>query len=192
MRNEALIKQRLRRDMLKAALQCPGPDPEAVASRICDMDEYRSADLVLAYIALGSEVDVGGVIDRAIKDGKTVAVPDLEPGAFRIVQAPWRGNLIQLGNKTSTVDNTSGILNFRLTDSIISFNKGIILVPGLAFTEFGTRLGRGAGYYDQVLKLAEQSEMADLTSIGVCKKTQLVHELPQQPHDRKVHVVITF
>ena len=34
--------------------------------------------------------------------------------------------------------------------------------------------------------------LADFISIGICRKTQLVEELPQQPHDKKVRMVIAF
>jgi len=59
----------------------------------------------------------------------------------------------------------------------------LALVPGLAFTTAGTRLGRGGGFYDRFL--------ADFpgVSVGVCFSTQIVPELPREPHDQVVRMV---
>ncbi len=171
-----------------------GPDASSVADRICALPEYGDAAFILGYVPLKSEVDISMVMDRAVREGKAIAFPDLEPGTFRLADADWRNNLVELPNRTSTVGN-SDILNIneiRVRMLLSEKHKGLILVPGLAFTEFGTRLGRGAGYYDQLFDLMGKARLADFISIGICRKTQLVEDLPQQPHDKKVRMVIAF
>ena len=187
-------KNTLRKKMLDLMRTEPGPDPVLVADRICALDGYRNASHVLAYIPLKGEIDISVMLDRAIRDGKTVAVPDTDIGVFRIVGNGWRDNLVRLENNTFTADSY-GVLNIIDINSRIGTvekTKGIILVPGLAFTEFGTRLGRGAGYYDQLLHLMGNSGSLDFISIGICRKSQLLDDIPQQPHDAKVRMVITF
>lgn len=61
----------------------------------------------------------------------------------------------------------------------------LLLVPGLAFTKKGERLGRGGGYFDRYLKNFNS------TRIGVCFELQLREQLPCEGHDEKVDVVIT-
>lgn len=51
--------------------------------------------------------------------------------------------------------------------------------PGLAFDPFGTRLGRGGGFYDRALDLAR----AGTPRVGVCFEAQRAPELPREPHD---------
>jgi 5-formyltetrahydrofolate cyclo-ligase len=63
----------------------------------------------------------------------------------------------------------------------------LIVVPGLAFTRDGLRLGRGGGYYDRLL--AQLSPRA--AKIGVCFEMQIVSELPIEPHDIRLDAVIT-
>lgn len=62
-----------------------------------------------------------------------------------------------------------------------------IIVPGLAFTKGGQRLGRGGGYYDRYLA----SLPATTVKIGVCFALQIVDTLPIEHHDQKMDVVIT-
>ena len=184
-------KQEMRKTILRELSKAPGPDPLAVSERICSLEEYKKAQTVLAYVPLKSEVDISLFIDRAIKDGKTVAFPSEQPGVFDIADKNWQTHLKTLGNKTKTVDG-GRVLNIKDCSAILHPAQGIILVPGLAFTEFGTRLGRGAGYYDKVLAIMEQSTLAGFTSIGICRSSQLVGDLPQQPHDMKVDMVLEF
>jgi 5-formyltetrahydrofolate cyclo-ligase len=63
----------------------------------------------------------------------------------------------------------------------------VILVPGLAFTRDGGRLGRGGGYYDRLLAALPRSAVR----IGVCFELQVVPELPREVHDMRMDTVIT-
>ena len=61
----------------------------------------------------------------------------------------------------------------------------LIIVPAVAYDRRGNRLGRGKGFYDRLL--AETKA----TTIGVAYDFQLVDELPVEPHDTPVKIVIT-
>lgn len=62
-----------------------------------------------------------------------------------------------------------------------------VIVPGLAFTRAGDRLGQGGGWYDHFL--CEVGETC--TTIGVGFGVQLVADLPVADHDVRLDVVIT-
>lgn len=61
----------------------------------------------------------------------------------------------------------------------------LIVTPGVAFDRKGTRLGRGKGYYDRLLATTKA------TKIGVAYHFQMIDELPAEPHDVPVDMVIT-
>lgn len=63
----------------------------------------------------------------------------------------------------------------------------LMIVPGVAFTEAGSRLGRGRGYYDRYL--AQEGVRA--LRVGVCYCHQVVAELPAEPHDVMMDQLIT-
>lgn len=63
----------------------------------------------------------------------------------------------------------------------------LVVVPGLAFTVTGQRLGRGRGYYDRLLSRTDLRA----ETIGVCFQAQLLPTLPLDPHDQRVGRVIS-
>lgn len=69
----------------------------------------------------------------------------------------------------------------------LPFAPDLVLVPGLAFTREGHRLGRGGGFYDRLLA----GRAAAAFKLGICFNFQLRDTLPTEPHDAKVDAVIT-
>jgi 5-formyltetrahydrofolate cyclo-ligase len=60
-----------------------------------------------------------------------------------------------------------------------------VLVPGVAFSPNGYRLGRGKGYYDKFL-----SKYSNLFTVGVCFREQFFLDIPTEPHDIPMQKVI--
>jgi 5-formyltetrahydrofolate cyclo-ligase len=123
--------------------------------------EPGSPELVAALHAAGHEVllpvvpAVRGPLDWARYDG-TAAV-GLGPLGLREPTGPRRG--------------PTAIAAARL-----------VLVPALAADRGGRRLGRGGGYYDRTLPLANPG----VPLVVVLNDEELVDELPDEPHDRRV------
>lgn len=61
-----------------------------------------------------------------------------------------------------------------------------IVVPGVAFDRKGNRLGRGKGYYDRLLPRIPSAFKA-----GICFPFQLVEEVPAEPFDICMDIVIS-
>lgn len=84
----------------------------------------------------------------------------------------------------------------------------LILVPGVAFTSKGGRLGHGMGYYDkflnehfaknrhrytesQQLSVEEKISIKNTISFGLAFKEQIVHEVPLEKTDVLLDQIIT-
>jgi 5-formyltetrahydrofolate cyclo-ligase len=63
----------------------------------------------------------------------------------------------------------------------------VVIVPGTAFTPDGHRLGQGGGWYDRFLPQLR----CECLKVGVCFEVQLVAELPIEPHDVRLDLVVT-
>ena len=87
-----------------------------------------------------------------------------------------------------TIKNKYGILEpneYACEVNIGSLDA--LIVPGLAFTVDGKRLGYGGGYYDKLLSM----ESFRAYTIGFCFKYQIIKYLPTEAHDKKVDYIIT-
>ena len=62
----------------------------------------------------------------------------------------------------------------------------LVLVPGLAFSAAGARLGRGGGFYDRWL-----ARHPGAITVGLCFACQIVEHLPGESHDLQVQAVLT-
>ena len=62
----------------------------------------------------------------------------------------------------------------------------VFLVPGVAFTTSGKRLGRGGGYYDKLL-----SKYPDTLKIGITFNERIMQDLPTESHDISMDYVFT-
>jgi 5-formyltetrahydrofolate cyclo-ligase len=58
----------------------------------------------------------------------------------------------------------------------------VFLVPGLSFDERGGRLGRGAGFYDSILK----QKRTDTPSVGVTVQEKIIEAVPMDHYDQPV------
>ena len=63
----------------------------------------------------------------------------------------------------------------------------VVVVPGVAFTAAGDRLGQGGGWYDRFLARIGD----DTVTIGVGFFQQIVEALPVEAHDRCLDAVLT-
>ena len=59
----------------------------------------------------------------------------------------------------------------------------VMLIPGMAFTQNGKRLGRGKGYYDTYLLKAKNNMMQPPRTIALAFKEQVVSDVPVDEHD---------
>jgi 5-formyltetrahydrofolate cyclo-ligase len=149
-------------------------------SRLAAQARWQTAQWVLFFAPLPEELDVWPLLAKALSAGKKVALPRfvVETGSYETRQVLDLGADLQVGH-----------FGIREPHSrcapLPSSRLDLILVPGLAFDLHGRRLGRGKGYYDQLLKGLEG------TTCGVAFDQQVVVEVPAEPHDVRLNCLLT-
>ena len=66
-----------------------------------------------------------------------------------------------------------------------------MIVPGLAFTLSGERLGRGKGYYDTFLSRHVEQVGRRPTTMALAFSEQVVADVPTSEHDYLIDAVIS-
>jgi len=154
-----------------------------IQDKFLSSDEYRASSVVMAYVSMGSEVDTYGIIEKALEDGKKVAVPYIDT----LDQAIIASELISIDD---LVDGPYGIKEPKdgPARAIELEEIELIMVPAIAFDRKNMRLGRGKGYYDRFLS---DGRLSSSKRIGLAFSFQVVDSLPSDPHDMPVTRVIT-
>jgi len=151
------------------------------AERLAEWPVYRRAGCVLLYAALPGELDTAPMLDRVLADGKRLLLPRCgTDGEMQAVQVQdWRG----LCPGRFGVREPSAALPAADPQAI-----DLVLAPGLAFDEAGTRLGRGKGYFDRFLCRTRA------TVAGVAYLEQIVPAFPagaREAHDVRMEYLVT-
>jgi 5-formyltetrahydrofolate cyclo-ligase len=153
-----------------------------IIEKLMQHPDVHRAKTVLLYASHGSEVATDDLAKELMKRGKAVAYP-------KITNVPGLMTLWRIRTLDALIPHQHGIRAPDVTRSNPTepINIDCVIYPGLAFTKGLSRLGRGGGYYDRLsTKLAD-----NCGRIGVCFESQIVDQLPQEPHDAKMHWIVT-
>ncbi|MBO6006141.1 MAG: 5-formyltetrahydrofolate cyclo-ligase [Paludibacteraceae bacterium] len=172
-------KQEVRRNIRELKKEYGAERLEALSVEACHNLElnpvYDSAAVVLLYSSLPDEVDTSALIQRAIASGKTVVLPVV------------MGDELELrvySGEDSLEAGSFGILE-PTGESYIG-DIDVAVVPGVAFSQDGVRLGRGKGFYDRLLT------QLPCYKIGLCFSFQKMDlSALAEPHDVLMDEVVS-
>ncbi|MBM3903543.1 MAG: 5-formyltetrahydrofolate cyclo-ligase [Thaumarchaeota archaeon] len=139
------------------------------------IEQYRKAQTIACYHSTGSEVKTHEIMQEILSHGKTLALPrvkeehlvfcdvkkfeDLEKGEFGIMEPKQY---------------------CRMVDSF-----DLIIVPAVAMTKTGQRLGYGMGFYDRFLAGRKTPTIALAYSKSIAKN------IPYEKSDVKIDIIVT-
>lgn len=147
-----------------------------ICTHILESHRYQSADRILAYMPIRREVDIRGILEQSLRDKKALYLPKVQGKEMQFYQVK---DLQMLH------PGAYGILEPE--ESIpLDEPKGLMLVPGVAFSKDGFRIGYGGGFYDRYL-----CEKNQIVTVGVCYEQQLCSQLTPEVFDQPVDMVVT-
>lgn len=134
---------------------------------------------IAVYLAAKDEIDLTAFISAAQRTGCEIVAPR------------WNGvdyELVRLSDAAALVKGPLGILEPAEGPVVPPEDVRAWLVPGLAFTKDGARLGYGGGWYDRLLCRAAKT----VPKIGIAFEFQVVDDLPTEPHDIRLTSVVSW
>ena len=135
--------------------------------------------VLMGFAPIGSEPDIGPLLDRWRVAGIDILLPKVMDAQGRMEPVRLVGPLEGIRSDALGIPTPEG-------PPVEPEQLDAVIVPGCGFDARLRRLGRGGGYYDRFLARCGRP-----TTIGVCFDCQLVERIPEQPHDRRVDLVVT-
>ena len=143
------------------------------------VDPLEWGSPIAVYLASSQEIDLSPFIRKMLAMGVKVVAPR------------WNGETYELSVLKGLDDahlrkGPMGILEPAEAEIVSPKSVEVWLVPGLAFTRNGKRLGYGGGWYDRLLADAPKKAL----KIGAAYSFQVVDDLPSEPHDVQLTGVV--
>ncbi len=182
-----LNKQSVRKQILSKRSNLPPEfileNSKKIMENVINLNIYQKSTNIMLYIATQDEVQTQEIIKSAQKDKKRIFIP-------LIIR---RDNILLpslvTDFKKELVQGNLGIYQPRkefyriYPPSVLD----LIIIPGVAFTIQGHRLGRGGGYYDRFL-----SQLGKKTpTIALSFEMQILDKIPFDVQDMPVDYIIT-
>jgi 5-formyltetrahydrofolate cyclo-ligase len=160
----------------------------AIFNRICGLDRYKGAKVVLVYMDYKNEVMTGDFIARCLEDGKGVALPKVE-GTGAEHGPAYDLAVYRIKAVTDAKPGFKGIPEpeAATTERLAPEEIDLAVIPGVAFDRRKNRIGYGAGYYDRFLHKLRK----DCLKVAAAFELQLVEAIPASERDIPVDMVVT-
>lgn len=196
-------KQKLRSEIRNSFSCCNAGEllqySKKLTSRLTAEIAKRSPRRVFLYLEMEKEVKVSPMIPWLFSKGILVFVPFKQKNEWHVAQINRETEINfgdvnvshqmpQPGSQLVPQPVSQPVMPVTVRKSISDFgfiNSDIAIVPGLAFSKSGERLGRGGGVYDSYLSGGE------VFKIGVCFGFQLREDIPHDAMDVQMDLVIS-
>lgn len=174
-------KKEIREKALEQRRAMSHEEVENLSCTICEiikeLPEYKSAENVCLYMPINNEVDLTYLLEGAWSAGKKTWLPKTIGRRMEFLKFDPDTPLSLSAYKTLEPESEEVLEPGADT---------LILVPGVAYSADGDRLGYGSGFYDKYLE-----QWHKCTTIAACYDFQIVPEIPSEEHDIKPDFVIS-
>ncbi len=147
---------------------------EEVFARLENTAAFMLAEKILMYHSLPDELPTRRFLAKW-KERKHFYLPRVNGVNLDIL--PYEESKLELGS--FHIEEPSG------NDTVDAADIEMVVVPAVAYDARGNRLGRGKGFYDRFLASTPAGK------VGVGYDFQLLDEIPAEPHDVPMDIVIT-
>ncbi|WP_027407800.1 5-formyltetrahydrofolate cyclo-ligase [Anoxybacteroides tepidamans] len=153
---------------------------QQIAEKLYELPVWQQATTIGITVSKGHEVNTKPIIEKAWQEGKIVCVPKCDPAlktmTFRAIRSFDQLESVYFGLQEPIE---------AITEEISAGDISVMIVPGVCFSEDGYRIGYGGGYYDRYLQHFLKP------TISLAYHFQIVPQLPVEPHDIPVGMIIT-
>ena len=154
---------------------------QEIVKKLTEMEEIRRASTLMVFLSFGSEVDTDDLIRWGWGEGKRIVVPLCCPETRELMPCRIDGfDELETGHYGIREPKASSL------QPVPQREIDAVLIPAVAFDRRGCRIGYGGGYYDRFLPGVPRA-----AKIGAAFACQIVAEIPADPYDVTVDIIVT-
>ena len=149
---------------------------EKLGQLFAQCDAYKKAKTIYGYLPYNQEVRTVPMLERALQEGKRVAVPKVIGDEMRF---------IYMTDLSAVECGYAGIPEPVADGPEADDPEALVLMPGLAFDPQGHRIGYGGGFYDRFL-----AKEPGHPTVALCYDFQMLPALETEEFDIPVDCVL--
>lgn len=177
-----MIKQQIREQKLLERLnhhpQIKERKNKKIVTKLLQLPEFKNAKKILIYLPIKGEFDPSSLLTKKSLN-KFFILP-------RVANKEGKLDLYYVKNLEDVEKGSFNILEPKLHLKIAKpKDLDLAIIPGIAFSQNGHRIGYGKGFYDRLLK------KINCPKIGVAYDFQIVDNIAGQEHDVPLNAIIT-
>lgn len=175
------LRDQLLADRKRRPLTEVGDAARAISEHLLAAPEVRRAATLACYVSVGTEPGTSRLLDALVDAGKRVILPVTLPD-LDLDWAVYHGPTSLAPARHGLLEPASPALG---PDTVATADA--VLLPGLAVSPDGLRLGRGGGCYDRALA---RVPVGTFTCV-LLYDNEAGRDIPAEPHDRPVAAACT-
>ena len=181
-------KEKLRKKMIKKrknTFQNNGLEKsKKIKRKILSLNEIQEAENIMIYVSYRSEVNTDDLIISLLHNNKNVFAP-------YCIKEEKKMEIVKINDPNKDLKKDS----YGIKEPVKSLRNNkkdpkildAVIVPAVAFSKKGYRIGYGGGYYDRFLpRLNDQA-----ISIGINYNEMIFNSVPTEDHDLAVDLLVT-
>ncbi|KAB0804161.1 hypothetical protein PPYR_01131 [Photinus pyralis] len=161
---------------------------EKVLTKLFKLPAFVRSQRVSVYLSTEDEISTEPIIRRIFESRKACYVPRYHKNQMEMVKlhsmedwetlplTKWNIKQPRLAEQRENALDTGGL--------------DLVIVPGVAFTADGDRMGHGKGYYDTFLRHLYDTQSKPPITVALAFKEQVLNEVPLQEHDVKIDLIL--
>ena len=179
------LKSSIRKNMRgkRRAYAAQNPSPNLYQYFEDSLHSGLNTTVIAGFAPIGNEIDIWPLLTSLHQNNRHIALPVVVGSQQPLTFRAWTPNCEMETDRYGISFPASGSASGK------TLTPKLVLVPLLAFTPYGERLGYGGGYYDRTLEALRRD--GEVFACGVAYAGQEVPELPTDAHDAKLDGILT-
>ncbi|XP_022902174.2 5-formyltetrahydrofolate cyclo-ligase-like [Onthophagus taurus] len=185
-------KKALRKSVEEKILKILPEDKRRQSSKVCEKlfehPAFKNSERISVYLSTDNEIDTEPIVRKIFELNKKCYVPRYNKNVMEMVRLKdmedWKNLPLTKWNiKQPDLKETR-------ENALETGGLDLIILPGVAFTKKGVRLGHGKGYYDKFQSELFKIQSKRPSTIALAFKEQILDEIPTHEHDVTLDLIL--